>query len=113
MRTQTFAALAVAAPLLIASSGTEAIAGGWRDCPPAAYYTAPVPAYRYSYSYSYYAPVRRSYYYSHAYRPYAYGPRIVGYGPAPYYRYRRPFAYYSDYGYAYGWGPSIAIGIGF
>ena len=106
MRSRTIFALAVAAPLFIASGGAPAAAGGWRDCPPVAYYSAPVRAYRYSY----YAPAR-PYYYSYRSYEYAYRPRIVGYGPPPYYRYRRPFAYYSAY--SYGWSPSVSIAIGY
>ncbi len=108
MRTPALAALSLAIPLLAASGGTPAAAGGWWDCdrPAAAYYSAPVRAYRYSYyAPSYYAPPARSY-------SWGYGPRVVGYGPGPYYRYRRPLGFYgAPYGYAYG--PSVSIGVGF
>lgn len=105
MRTPALAALSLAIPL-VAGGGAPAVAGGWWDCDRPAYYSAPVRSYRHSY----YAPARPYYY------RYAYGPRIVGYGPGPAYRYRRPSGYYSAYSYYSwgGWGPrGVAIGIGF
>lgn len=106
MRTPALAALSVAIPLLAAVGGTPAVAGGWWDCDrPAAYYSAPVRPYRYSYyAPSYYVPARPYYW--------GYGPRIVGYGPGPYYRYRRPLGFYSA-PYAYAYGPSVSIAVGF
>lgn len=104
MRISAVAALLLAVPLL-AGTGNEALAGGWCDRP--AYYAVPVRAYRYAY-----APAP-AYYYRYTERVYGYGPRLVGYGPAPFYRYRRPFGFYSGWGYG-GWGgPGVAIGFGY
>ena len=68
MRTSAIAALALALPLFAAGGSQQAMAGGgWFGCDRgAAYYRAPVRAYRYSY------------------RPaYAYRPRFVGFYRAP------------------------------
>lgn len=102
MRTPAIAALTIMLAVPTAAS-TQALAGGWRDCPRPAYYSAPVPVYRYDYrpvtvyQYPYFQPGLRAFY-----AP----PRHFYYG------YRRG-GFHAGYGWG-GWGRrGFAFGIGF